>query len=138
MNFLLVCGLCVFCRRAHVLLYVIIMCVCLGTVVSNTYCVVFLFCFSSSCVPNVAIFSGLGIFDCPSVFHMVFGKWEGNVQIKLSLNLRKINFKLSIVGKHFAPIHIYIFCMGGRRGRGRLVVGFSTPCAIKCLSPLML
>ena len=138
MNFLLVCGLCVFCRRAHVLLYVIIMCVCLGTVVSNTYCVVFLFCFSSSCVPNVAIFSGLGIFDCPSVFHMVFGKWEGNVQIKLSLNLRKVNFKLSIVGKHFAPIHIYIFCMGGRRGHGRLVVGFSTPCAIKCLSPLML
>jgi hypothetical protein len=40
------------CRRA--LIYVI--CVCLGIVVSNTYCVVFLFCFSSSCVhyvPNI-------------------------------------------------------------------------------------
>jgi len=34
-------------------------------VVSNTYCVVFLFCFSSSCVPYVASFSGLSIFDWP-------------------------------------------------------------------------
>jgi hypothetical protein len=37
----------------------------LRIVVSNTYCVVFLFCFSSSCVPDVASFSGLSIFDCP-------------------------------------------------------------------------
>ena len=35
-------------------------------VVSNTYCVMFLLCFSSSCVPYVASFSGLSIFDCPS------------------------------------------------------------------------
>jgi hypothetical protein len=34
-------------------------------VVSNTYCVVFLFCLSSSCVLYVASFSGLFIFDCP-------------------------------------------------------------------------
>ena len=34
-------------------------------VVSNTYCVVFLFCFSSSCVGPVASFSGLSIFDWP-------------------------------------------------------------------------
>jgi len=33
--------------------------------VSNTYCVVFLFCFSWSCIPYVANFSGLSIFDCP-------------------------------------------------------------------------
>jgi hypothetical protein len=26
---------------------------------------VFLFCFSSSCVPNVASFPGLSLFDCP-------------------------------------------------------------------------
>ena len=31
----------------------------------NTYCVVFLFCLSSSCVPYVVGFSGLSIFDCP-------------------------------------------------------------------------
>jgi len=34
-------------------------------VVFNTYCVVFLFCFSLSSVPYVASFSGLSIFDCP-------------------------------------------------------------------------
>jgi hypothetical protein len=37
----------------------------LGIVVSNTSCVVFLLCFSSSCVPYVVSFSRLSIFDCP-------------------------------------------------------------------------
>jgi len=37
----------------------------LRVVVSNTYRVMFLLCFSSSCVPYVASFSGLSIFDCP-------------------------------------------------------------------------
>jgi hypothetical protein len=37
----------------------------LRIVVSNTYCVVFLFCFSSSCVPYVAMCSGLSSLDCP-------------------------------------------------------------------------
>ena len=46
-----------------VLIY--ITCVCLRIVMCNTYCVVFLFCFFSSCVPYVASFSGLSIFDCP-------------------------------------------------------------------------
>ena len=32
---------------------------------SNTYCVVFLLCFSSSCVPYVASFFGMSFFDCP-------------------------------------------------------------------------
>ena len=36
---------------------------------SNTYCVVFLLCLSSSCVLYVASFSGLFIFDCP--FHIL-------------------------------------------------------------------
>ncbi len=39
--------------------------VCIHVVVSNIYCVVSLFCLSSSCVPYVASFSGLFIFDCP-------------------------------------------------------------------------
>jgi hypothetical protein len=39
-------------------------------VVSNTYCVVFLLIVFSSCVPYVAGFSGLSIFDC------FFGKIE--------------------------------------------------------------
>ena len=38
---------------------------CLRIVVSNTYCVVLLFCLSSYCVPYVAICSGFSIFDCP-------------------------------------------------------------------------
>jgi hypothetical protein len=39
--------------------------VCLCIMVSNTYCVVFLLCFSSSCAPYDASFSGLSNFDCP-------------------------------------------------------------------------
>ena len=52
----------VVCRRAHVL-FTLFVFVCV--LMSTTYCVVFLFCFSSSCVPYVASFSGLPIFDCP-------------------------------------------------------------------------
>jgi hypothetical protein len=49
------------------LIYVI--CVCLRIVVSNTYFVVlFLFCLSSSRVPNVASFSRLFILDFPFGF----------------------------------------------------------------------
>ena len=47
-----------------VILYVI--CASLHIVVSNTYFVMFLFCFSAACVPYVASFSGLSIFECPS------------------------------------------------------------------------
>ena len=54
----------VVCRRAHACLIYII-CVCLCIVVSNTYHVVLLVCFSLSCVPYVASFSGLSICDCP-------------------------------------------------------------------------
>jgi hypothetical protein len=45
-----------------------VMCVWLRIVVSNTYCVVFLLCFSSSCVPNVASLSRLSLFDFPFVY----------------------------------------------------------------------
>ena len=60
----------VVCRRTRVLFYVI--CVCLHIVVSNTYCVVLLFCLSSSCVPYIASFSRLFIVDCPSVLSNVY------------------------------------------------------------------
>ena len=53
----------VVCRRACVVFTFI--CVCLRIAVSNTYCVVFLFCLSSSRVPCAARFSGLSISDCP-------------------------------------------------------------------------
>ena len=42
-----------------------VICVCLHIVVSNTYYVVFLFCFSSSFIPHVSSLSGLSNFDCP-------------------------------------------------------------------------
>jgi hypothetical protein len=42
--------------------------VCLRIVMSNTYCVVFLFCLSSFCVHNVDSFSGFSIPDCPFGF----------------------------------------------------------------------
>jgi uncharacterized membrane protein len=40
--------------------------------VTNTYRVVFLVCFSSSCVPYVASFSGLSICDCPIRYSLTF------------------------------------------------------------------
>jgi hypothetical protein len=43
-----------------------------GIVISNKYCVVFLFCLSSSYVPNVAIFSDLSFLIAPSVFSNVY------------------------------------------------------------------
>ena len=42
-----------------------VICVCLRMVMSNIYCVVFMFCISSSCVPCVSSFSGLSIFAWP-------------------------------------------------------------------------
>ena len=44
----------------------------LRIVVSKTYCVVFLFCLSSSCVPYIASFSGLSFLIAPSVFSNVY------------------------------------------------------------------
>ena len=46
--------------------------VCLRIVVSNTYCVVFLFCFSSSCVPNVANSLECLFLIAPSVFSNIY------------------------------------------------------------------
>ena len=53
----------VVCRKANALftLFVFV----LHIVVSNTYCVVFLLCLSTSCIRCVASFSGLSIVDCP-------------------------------------------------------------------------
>jgi hypothetical protein len=42
-----------------------VICVCFRIVVSNTYCVPFLFCFSLSCMPFIARFSGLSLYDYP-------------------------------------------------------------------------
>jgi hypothetical protein len=49
-----------------------VICVCFRIVVSNTYCIVFLFCFLTSCVPYVPSFSAVPIFDFFSVFSNVY------------------------------------------------------------------
>ena len=67
-------------------------------VVSNVYCVVFLFCLSSSCVPYVVSFSWLSVFDCP--FHILlrlfikltFFYTPGNRTISVLLWLSSIIF----------------------------------------------
>jgi hypothetical protein len=53
-------------------------CVWLRIVVSSTYSMVFLFCFSSSCVSCVARFSGLSFLYCPLVFYNVY--WSRRYQ----------------------------------------------------------
>jgi len=58
-------GLCVVLSVAGRSCLVCVVCVGLHVVGSDTYCVVFLFCLSSSCVPCDANFSGLSIFDYP-------------------------------------------------------------------------
>jgi hypothetical protein len=49
-----------------------VVCVCLWIVVSNTSCVVFLFCFSSFCVPYVTSFSVLSFFLLPLRYSLTF------------------------------------------------------------------
>ena len=51
---------------------VYVICFCLRIVVSNTYCIVFLFCFPPSCVPYIASFSGCPFFIAPSVFSNIY------------------------------------------------------------------
>ena len=60
------------------LIYVISFC--LRNVVSNTYCVVFLLCLSSSCVPYVPVSLDCPFLIVPSVFSNVdlwFVEWSG-------------------------------------------------------------
>ena len=55
----------------HCALFFFVFVLCMA--VSNTYHVVFLFCFPSSRVPYVASFSGLSFFDCPfSILQRLF------------------------------------------------------------------
>jgi hypothetical protein len=66
---------------------------CIG--VSNTCCVVFLLCLSSSCVPYVASFFGLSFFDCP------FGIL--NVYILYFTDDRSIFFFLNTLASTYRP-----------------------------------
>ena len=72
----------VVCRRAHVL-FLRYLCL-LRIVVSNIYCVVFLFCFYSSCVSYVVSFSGLFILIAPSVFVFYLSQWSSVLPCTMS------------------------------------------------------
>jgi hypothetical protein len=63
-------------------------------VVSNTYCAVFLFCFSSSCVLSFASFSGLSILLAPSAFSNVYWDRQKAQRIKQIFGLFYITFFL--------------------------------------------
>jgi hypothetical protein len=68
-------------------------CICLCVVVSGSCCVVFLFCFSSSCLPYVASLSGLPIFDCPFgvPWHLLF-----NILVTYTVNHEhNVNFNFA-------------------------------------------
>jgi hypothetical protein len=73
-----------------------VICVCLRIVMFNTYCVVFLFCFSSSCVPYVASFwivlfypTWLGILNIAFLFqvHVPFSSKYKKTCIAVSINI---------------------------------------------------
>jgi hypothetical protein len=87
--------------------------------VSNTYCIVFLLCFSSSCVPYVASFSGLSLLDC-SFDILVLAKgtqflplirhpwWFSHIQYKLDM------LRLPLLWFFYAILELFrqcdIFC----------------------------
>jgi hypothetical protein len=80
-------------------------------VVSNTYCVVFLFCFSLPCVHYGASFSGLSIFDSPNIFI-----WYSPTFIYIVLTffsaLQKheiFNTINTVVSNHFHSVKFYYF-----------------------------
>ena len=62
----------VVCRRADLLFTLFVFVYIVSIVVSHTYCVVFLLCLSSSCVPYVASFSSFFIFIASSVLSNVY------------------------------------------------------------------
>jgi hypothetical protein len=63
----------------------------LRIVVSNTYRVVCLFCFSSSCVPYAAIFSGLSIFLLPLRYSLTFIYKPNNITLVLFMHAHIIS-----------------------------------------------
>ena len=77
-------------RRVHVL-FTILVFVC-SQLVSNPYCVVFLFCFSSSCVPYVTSFSGLSI-----LFWLLLRINGCGLFFKQQMNIKLVNMIISLI-----------------------------------------
>ena len=102
----------------------------------------FLFCPSSSCVPNVTNFTGLSIFDCPFVFSNIYlfklvsiGTYC-NIVIK-SFNRKNRRYIIKYAQRVSGITFIWYahwngkpHCLRGRRGCDRMAVGFITTYAI--------
>ena len=85
-------------QKGSFLIYVI--CVCLLMMVSNIYCVVFLFSFSSSCVNYVASFSGLSILLLPLRYSLTLIIYFITRSLKyagLSVILNKITYLFCLI-----------------------------------------
>jgi hypothetical protein len=89
-------------------------------VVSITYCVVFLFCLSSSYVACVASFSGLSLFGCPfSIFTMItfvnIKRWVTRTPLKRS----QFFFIFDVKWDHFSSLIFTavdaLICIGNLR-----------------------
>jgi hypothetical protein len=110
-----------------------VVCVCLGIVVSNTSCVVFLFCFSSFCVPYVTSFSVLSFFLLPLRYSLtfmldIFSPLKAEMKIVSSTN----NFHIILF-----LLFLNIWCL---RAVVPVIYGswiYNYLCN-QCLSPLML
>ena len=79
-----------------------VICVCLCIVMSSTYCVVFLFSFSLSCVPYIASFSGL-----PLRYSLTF--IYNNISSKFYLGIIEdplILFLIFPIGKYYYILRI--------------------------------
>ena len=83
------------------------MCVCLSKMVSITYCVLFLFCFTSACVPYITSFSGLSIFIASSVFSSACLQCSGG---DFLLSLFELNYQNSVhvVVNNVGPLTLYL------------------------------
>jgi hypothetical protein len=89
----------------------IVICVCLHIVMSNTYCVVFLFCLSSSCAHYVASFSGLSIFATKTIFFIwqtLYGGVHGLIDMKLNDRFRIVQLYHGVV--RFIELYVCIHC----------------------------
>jgi hypothetical protein len=70
-------------------------CVCLRIVVSNTYCVFVLFCFSSSCVPMLPVSLDCPFLIAPSVFSNVYK--QDRQQHLFSLTMSEVTWTLVLI-----------------------------------------
>ena len=103
-------------------------CVCLHIVRSNTHCVVFLFCFSLSCLLYVASFSGLSLFIVPSVFSNLFSQAHLTICINF---LVQIFLQLQYSNVILNPYRLFQAKLKMQTIRVHVFIRFSLPILVK-------